>query len=153
MMLSRLPFLATAGALAFAGQALAGQALAYDTRPADAYLAITGTGPAPDGRPTADAPRPLDARVVALGEGTAVVYYTYDEEGGDALRVVTTVVAGPGGSAAAARFVSHLTPGQRAEVSAAGPAGTGPASLELAYDGGRLVVRPVPVGAQAGPQG
>ena len=62
-------------------------------------------------------------------------------------------MTGPDGSAAPARFVSRLSPGQRAEVSVAGAAGAGPAALELAYDGGRLVVRPVPVGAQAGPQG
>jgi hypothetical protein len=48
-----------------------------------------------------------------------------------------------------ALIVSHLSPGQRAEVSVADPAGAGPATLELAHDGGRLVVRPAP----AGPQG
>ncbi len=136
-MISRLSLLA----LLAGSSALPGGAHAADTQAADAYLAITGL--APGGRVPAGAPCPLDARVVALGEGTAVVYYTYDEEGADALRVVTTVVAGPGGSAAPARFVSRLAPGQRAEVSAAGAAGTGPAWLELAYDGGLLTVRSV----------
>ena len=126
-MLSRLPRLAVAGALALAGQAFAGQALAYDTRPADAYLAVTGTGPAPDGRLAADELAPLDARVVALGGGNVVVYYTYDEEGADVVRVVTTVGTGLDGVAAPARFVSRLSPGQRAEVSVAGAAGAGPA--------------------------
>ena len=127
---SRLPLLAVAGALALA------------------YLAVTGL--ASEGRAAADELRPLDARVVALGEGgTAVVYYEHDPEGGDALRVVTTVAAGPDGSAVPARFVSRLAPGQTAEVSVADPAGAGPATLELVHDGGRLVVRPAP----AGPQG
>ena len=140
---SRLPLLAVAGALA-----LASQARADDAEPADAYLAITGL--ASEGRAAADEPCPLDARVVALGGGgTAVVYYEHDPEGGDALRVVTTVAAGPDGSAAPARFVSRLAPGQTAEVSVAGAPGAGPATLELVHDGGRLVVRPAP----AGPQG
>ncbi len=139
-MISRLSLLA----LLAGSSALPGGAHAADTQAVDTYLAITGTGPAPDGRPAAGAPRPLDARVVALGEGTAVVYYTYDEEGVDALRIVTTVVAGPGGSAAPARFVSHLAPGQRAEVSVATAAGAAPDVIELAYDGRLLAVRPVP---------
>ena len=137
---SRLPLLAMAGALA-----LASQARADDAEPADAYLAITGL--ASEGRAAADELRPLDARVVALGEGgTAVVYYEHDPEGGDALRVVTTVAAGPDGSAAPARFVSRLAPGQTAEVSVAGAPGAGPATLELVHDGGRLVVRPASAG-------
>jgi hypothetical protein len=37
------------------------------------------------------------------------------------------------------------SPGQKAEVSIAGPVDTEPAVLELAYDGGRLAVRPVTV--------
>jgi hypothetical protein len=140
---SRLPLLAMAGALA-----LAGSARADDVEPSDAYLAITGL--APEGRAAVDEPRPLDARVVALGEGgTAVVYYEHDPDGGDALRVVTTVVTGRDGASAPARFVSRLAPGQTAEVSVADPAGAGPATLGLARDGGRLVVRPAP----AGPQG
>jgi hypothetical protein len=39
--------------------------------------------------------------------------------------------------------VSHLSPGQKAEVSVAGTAGAGPTALELAYDGGLLTVRSV----------
>jgi hypothetical protein len=70
-----------------------------------------------------------------------VVYHTYDEEGADIVRVVTTVATDPEGAAAPARFVSYLSPGQRAEVAGAGAAGTEPASLELAYDGGLLTVR------------
>lgn len=134
-MISRLALLASlAGSLTLAGEARAADAQAVDT-----YLAITGTGSAPDGRLAAGELPPLDARVVALGEGTAVVYYEHDATGGgDALRVVTTVVAGPGGSAAPARFVSHLSPGQRAEVAVAGAVGAGPTALELAYDGGLL---------------
>ena len=87
--------------------------------------------------------RPLDARVVTLGEGSAVVYYTYDAEAANVVRVVTTVGTDPDGAAAPARFVSYLSPGQKAEVSVAGAAGTEPAMLELAYDGGRLAVRSV----------
>jgi hypothetical protein len=139
-MVSRLPLLALAGALT-----LAGGARAADTQTVDTYLAITGTGTASAsaGRPAAAELAPLDARVVALGAGSAVVYYTFDEEGADLVRVVTTVGTDPEGAAAPARFVSHLAPGQRAEVSVAGAAGTEPASLELAYDGGLLTVRPV----------
>ena len=138
MTISRLSLLATAGVLA-----LAGQARATDTRAADTYLVITGTGSAPDGRSAAGELPPLDARVVALGEGSAVVYYTYDPEGADVVRVVTTVGTDPDGTAAPARFVSHLSPGQTAEVSVAGAVGTDPAVLELAYDGGLLTVRSV----------
>ena len=134
-MISRLPFLALTGALA-----LAGTARAADTRAVDTYLATTGT--APDDRPAAGGPAPLEARVVALGTGSAVVYYTRDEGGADVVRVVTTVGTDAEGAAPAARFVSHLAAGQRAEVSVAGPAGTAPAALELAYDGVRLAVRP-----------
>lgn len=141
---SRFPLLAVAGALA-----LAGPALADDADPVGAYLAITGL--ASEGRAVAAGrPYPPDARVVALGEGgTAVVYYERDPDGGDALRVVATVVAGPDGSAVPARFVGRLAPGQRAEVSVAGAPGAGPATLELVHDGERLVVRPTP----AGPRG
>ena len=135
---SRLSLLATAGVLALAGQAGAADT---DTQAADTYLAITGL--APDGRPAAGELAPLDARVVALGEGGAVVYYTYDPDGADLVRVVTTVGTEAGGAAAPARLVSHLSPGQKAEVSVAGAAGTEPAVLELAYDGGLLRVRSV----------
>ena len=145
-MVSRLPLLAMAGALA-----LAGEARAADTRAVDTYLAVTGTGSAPDARPAAGELPPLAARVVTLGEGSAVVYYTYDPEGDDVVRVVTTVGTGPGGAAAPARLVSHLSPGQRAEVSVAGAAGAALAVLELAYDGGLLRVRSV--AAAARPEG
>ena len=148
-MISRLSLLA----LLAGSSALPGGARAADARVVDTYLAVTGTGPAPDDRLAAGELPPLDARVVALGGRSVVVYYTYDEEGADVVRVVTTVGTGLDGVAAPARFVSRLPPGQRAEVSVAGAAGAGPAALELAYDGGRLVVRPVPAGSQAGPQG
>jgi hypothetical protein len=138
-MVSRLALLALlAGSLA-----LPGGARAADTEAVDIYLAITGTSWAPAGRPAPSELPPLDARVVALGEGSAVVHYTFDEEGTDVVHVVTTVATGPDGAAAPARFVSHLSPGQRAEVSVAGAVGTEPASLELAYDGGLLTVRSV----------
>jgi len=139
-MVSRLALLASlVGSLT-----LVGEARAADTGAVDTYLAITGTGWAPDGRLATGELPPLDARVVALGGGSAVVHYTFDEEGADVVHVVTTVATGPDGAAAPARFVSHLSPGQRAEVSVAGAAGTEPASLELAYDGGLLTVRPAP---------
>ena len=143
-MVSRLSLLALAGTLA-----LAGEARAADTQAVDTYLAITGTDSAPDGRPAAGELAPLDPYVVALGAGSAVVYYTYDPEGADVARVVTTIGTDPDGAAAPARFVSYLSPGQKAEVSVAGAVGTEPASLELAYDGGLLTVRPV----TAPPQG
>lgn len=136
-MVSRLSLLAMAGALA-----LAGGARAADTQAVGTYLTTT-TGLPSDGRPAAGELPPLDARVVALGEGSAVVHYTFDEEGADVVRVVTTVRTAPEGAAAPARFVSHLSPGQKAEVSVAGAVGTDPAVLELAYDGGLLTVRSV----------
>ena len=73
-MVSRLPLLALAGALA-----LAGGARAAETQAAHTFPAITVS--APDGRDTAGRLRPFDARVVALGEGSAVVYYTQDPKG------------------------------------------------------------------------
>jgi hypothetical protein len=145
-MVSRLPLLALAGALTLAGGARAADTRGTDLRAIDTYLAIIGTGAASAsaGRPDAgDGLAPLAGRVVALGEGSAVIYYTYDDERADTVRVVTTVAAGPEGASAPARFVSHLAPGQRAEVSVAGAFGTEPASLELAYDGGLLTVRSV----------
>jgi hypothetical protein len=58
-------------------------------------------------------------------------------------RVVTTVATDADGAAPSARFVSYLASGQKAEVAVAGPVGTPPAVLELAYDGRLLAVRPV----------
>jgi hypothetical protein len=139
-MVSRLSLLAVAGTLAFAGAARAA-----DTRAVDTYLAITGTASAPAGRPAAGDLAPLDARVVALGAGSAVVYYdTRDEGRADVVRVVTTVGTDADGAAPPARFVSYLAPGQKAEVSVAGAAGAAPDVIELAYDGRLLAVRPVP---------
>lgn len=135
-MVSRLSLLAVAGTLA-----LTGAARAADPQAVDTYLAITGTGSTPSSHSPAAELAPLDARVVALGAGSAVVHYTYDEEGADVVHVVTTI--GTDGAAPSARFVSHLAPGETAEVSVAGAAGTEPATLELAYDGGLLAVRPV----------
>jgi hypothetical protein len=136
-MVSRLSLLALASTVA-----LTGAAHAADTRAAvDTYLAITSTGSAPAGRAD-DGLCPLDARVVALGTGSAVVYYTYDPEGADVIRVVTTVGTETDGASPSARFVSYLAPGQKAEVSVAGAVGTEPARLELAYDGDQLAVRP-----------
>lgn len=87
---------------------------------------------------------PLDARVLALGAGSAVVYYTYDPAGSEVIRVVTTLGTDPAGTAPSARFVSYLAPGQTAEVSIAAPVGVAPAVIELAYDGDRLTVRQAP---------
>jgi hypothetical protein len=137
-MISRFTLLALAGALT-----LADEARAADTTPAavDSFLAITGTAPA--GRLATEL-APLDARIIVLGGGSAVVYYTFDETGVDLVRVVTTIATDAGGTSAPARFVSHLAPGQTAEVSVAGAFGTVPASLELAYDGRLVMVRPAP---------
>ena len=135
-MVSRLSLLATVGALT-----LASQARAADLQAVDTYLAITGL--ASRSQAVAGELRPLDARVVTLGEGSAVVYYTYDAEAANVVRVVTTVGTDPDGTAAPARFVSYLSPGQKAEISVAGPVGTEPAMLELANDRGRLAVRSV----------
>ena len=138
-MISRLALLA----LLAGSSALSGGAHAADTQAADTYLAVTGTGSAPEGRLATGELAPLDARVVALGGRSVVVYYTYDEEGADVVRVVTTVRTGPEDAVAPARFVSHLSPGQKAEVSVAGAVGTDPTVLEVAYDGGLLMARSV----------
>jgi hypothetical protein len=124
MTISRRLLLAFVGVLALAGQASAGSASR--------------------GQAGADQLCPLSARVVTLGTGSAVVYYTYDDsEGRDLIRVVTTIGTDPDGASPPARFVSYLTPGQKAEVSVAGPVGTEPAVLELVYDNGRLAVHSV----------
>ena len=70
---------------------------------------------------------PLDAYVADLGDGSAVVYYTVDQD--DLFRVVTTV--GTDHEAASARFVSYLAPGEKAEISVAGVVGTTPTVLEI----------------------
>ena len=59
------------------------------------------------------------------------------------VRVVTTVGTDPDGASTPARFVSYLSPGQKAEVSVADAVGSGPAPLELAHDGDLLKVRSV----------
>lgn len=133
-MVSRLPLLTLAGALA-----LAAPASAADLQAVDTYLAVTGS--APTSPMAADEWCPLDARVVRLGRGSAVIYYTYDEEGADKVRVVTTLGTDTDGVAPSARFVSQLAPGQEAEVSIGGPVGTEPATIELAYDGRRVTAR------------
>lgn len=132
-MIPRLSLLAAAATLA-----LAGGAHAAATQAADSYLAITGS--VPEGSPAAEELAPLNAYVVSLGEGSAVAYYTFDVDGADLVRVVTTVATGVGGPA---RLVSYLSPGQKAEVSLAGAVGTDPTVLELAYNGGLLEVRSI----------
>ena len=132
-MISRLSLLALTSALT-----LAGTARAADTQAVDTYLAITGSAPAAR---AAGGLAPLEAREVELATARAVLYYTHDEGGVGMVRVVTTVGTDTDGTAPPARFVSYLAAGQKAEVSIAGPAGTAPATLELAYDGVRLVVR------------
>ena len=141
-MVSRLSLLALTGAIV-----LAGTAHAADTRAVDTYLAITGSAPA--GRADADGLHPLVARVVTLGEGSAVIYYTHDAQEGDVARVITTLRTDRDGTSPSARFVSYLAPGQKAEVSVAGAVGSEAPSLELAYDGGLLTVR----SASAQPEG
>ena len=70
---------------------------------------------------------PLDAYVADLGDGSAVVYYTVEQD--DLFRVVTTV--GTDREAASARFVSYLARGEKAEISFAGAVGTTPAVLKI----------------------
>jgi hypothetical protein len=123
-MISRRLFLAVVGVLALVGQASAGSASRAEA--------------------AADMLCPLTARVVALGTGSAVVYYAYDPKGRNIIRVVTTIGTDLDGAAPPARFVSYLTPGQKAEVSVAGPVGTEPVVLELTYDKGGLALRSVP---------
>ena len=135
-MVSRLSLLATVGVLT-----LASQARAADLQVVDSYLAITGL--ASPSRVAAHELRPLEAHIVTLGEGSAVVYYTYEEGAANVVRAVTTVGTDAEGAAAPARFVSYLSPGQRAEISVAGPVGTEAATLELVNNRGRLAVRPV----------
>jgi hypothetical protein len=139
-MILRYPLLALAGALAAAGQALAG-----GRQPVDTYLAITGL--ASDDQARAGELRPPEARVTTLGGGggSAVVYYTVE---GAAFRVVTTLGTDHDGAAAPVRLVSYLAPGQKAEVAVAGAVGTAPAVLELGRVGDRLVVRAAPTTPQ-----
>ena len=85
--------LTTVGALA-----LAGQARAADMRAVDVYSAITGS--ASRDQAVAGELCPLDARVVTLDEGSAVVYHTYVAETGDVVRVAMTVGTDPDGAGA-----------------------------------------------------
>lgn len=136
-MISRHALLALTSLLALAGTAqAAGPQAAVAPQPALAGAALADR--AEDG-----SLNPLDARVVALGAGSAVVYYTYDPAGSEVIRVVTTLGTDPAGAGPSARFVSYLAPGQTAEVSVATLADALPAAVELAYDGDRLTVRPV----------
>ena len=141
-MLPRFMLLAVAGtmALSLGGHAAdlhavsASRAVIAPT--SDSHLAIGGL-------------RPLGASVIALGEGSAVVYYTHDPSRADVVRVVTTVGTAPDSAATPVRFVSYLSPGQKTEISVAGAVGTEPAVLDLAYDGDLLTVWP----ATARPKG
>ncbi|MFO1035320.1 MAG: hypothetical protein U1E45_00620 [Geminicoccaceae bacterium] len=126
-MRSRYLLLAALGA-----SALMGAAHATNIRAVDTYLSATGSAPA------GDFLRPAAVRVLPLGPVTATVYYIRDGEPAGAVRVVTTIAAAPDG--VPARFVSHLTKGERAEVSVAGPVGSEPMAVELAYDGDLLKV-------------
>jgi len=134
--------LAVAGTMALSLEAHAADPQAVGTSRAATALAS-------DSRPATNGLRPLDASVFALGEGSAVIYYTRDPGRADAVRVVTTVGNAPDDVTAPVRFVSYLSPGQTAEISVAGIVGTEPAVLELVYDGTLLTVRP----AMARPQG
>lgn len=143
-MVSRLAPLALAGSLA-----LTGEAFAADTTKAavDSYLAITGTvadAASPVASNRGDKLVPLKPRVFAFGSGTAFVSYTLDAERNDVARIVTIIVADD--STVPVRFVTHLTPGQKAEVSVADPdadaAGVETPRLDLAYDQGVVTVRP-----------
>lgn len=120
----RLSLLAMAGTLALAG----------GTQAADTYR--TGTGRMLDDRSRIAELCPLDSHVEALGKGNAVVRYTYDPEGADMVRVVTAVWLGQDGDGPSMEFVTYLTPGQTAEVSATGGVDSNQDALELAYDGG-----------------
>lgn len=113
-MILRLPLLALAGTLTLAGaQAHAADRHGADLQAIDSYLAITGTGTAstPAGRPATDRLAPHDARIVALGEGSAIVYYTVDGRSPAWVRVVTTVRTDADGAVPSTRFVSYLAAG------------------------------------------
>lgn len=135
-MILRHSLLALTGVLALAGTSHAGPA----NDASDTYLVITATNSAPAVPVAKDGWCPLDARVIALGAASAVVYYTYDEGGADVVRVVTTIGTD---EAPPARFVSYLTPGQKSEVSVAGAVDTPQAALEFVYSGHDVTVRPV----------
>lgn len=129
-------------AAAIGASALIGAAHATDMRAVDTYLSSIGS------KPAGDVLCPTDVRMVALGSASAAVYYTFDPDGADVVRVVTTIASDPAG--VPARFVSYLAAGEKAEVSVAGPVGTEPASLQVAYDGDLVTVRPI---VQVQPQG
>ena len=81
---------------------------------------------------------PLDSHVEALGKGNAVVRYTYDPEGAD-MCPPSSRPSGSGQDGAwflDRQFVTYLTPGETAEVSATGGVDSNQDALELAYDGG-----------------
>lgn len=76
--------------------------------------------------------RPIEGRSIHLGDLSGVVYYTVEPDG---YRVVTTLAQGEAGTPV--RFVSVLSPGQRALLSTPNQAG----ALEISRNGDNLTLR------------
>src|SRR5579863_5018196 len=78
---------------------------------------------------------PFAGRSVAVGEMNGVAYYRPTEAG---FEVVITLADGPAGRPV--RFVTTLSPGQAATISAPGMSGDGPMSITIARNGDHLSV-------------
>jgi hypothetical protein len=128
-MVSRIPLLALAGALALAGGARAADMQATGPSPA-----TTATS-APGGRLGAETPARGAGVVTPLGEGASAVTYWVDEPEG--FRVVTTVAAVDTGGVgredrhAVFRLSTILQPGQTQTISVPGPEGSSPFAMRI----------------------
>jgi hypothetical protein len=137
-MISRLSPLAIAGTLA-----LAGQAHAADTLPANTYLAAPGL--ASDAQIHSFRADPGTGVVTALGTGASAVTYWVDEPEG--FRVVTTIDTAHLGEAggedrhAVVRLSTILRPGQTQVISVPGPIGSPPSEMLIRRLGDRVEVR------------
>ena len=128
-MVSRLPILALAGALALAN----GGARAADTQATGTTPAITNS--APDSPTQAATPAQGAGVVTSLGGGASAVTYWIDEPEG--FRVITTVAAAEPGQAgredghAVVRLSTILRPGQTQTISVPGPEGSSPYAMRI----------------------
>ena len=128
-MVSRLPVLALAGALALAN----GGARAADTQATGITPAITSS--APDSPTQAATPAQGAGVVTSLGGGASAVTYWIDEPEG--FRVVTTVAAVDTGELgledrrAVVRLSTILRPGQTQTISVPGLEGSSPYAMRI----------------------
>ena len=88
----------------------------------------------------ADELRPIEARIIDLGEVSGVAYYTVER---DAFRLVATLAQGEAGTPV--RIEAFLASGQSLVLSTPREAGTGSNAVEISRRGDQVLVHKVAV--------